>query len=70
MKALENYKKATPAKWRKVGDSLLLLSLLLPPYITTLPITEHQIIWLNFGVQLFSVAGKVLTNFFSETETP
>jgi hypothetical protein len=57
----EHYKKPTPVKWRKIGDACLLLSTLISG---TSLITEHQYI----AVTLMGVAGKFLTNFFSDEQ--
>jgi hypothetical protein len=63
---IKDYKKPTPVKWRKIGDSILLATLALSPMVMQLPLSEHQIIWVNFGLQAFGVIGKVITNFFKE----
>jgi hypothetical protein len=67
---IQQYQKPTPAKWRKIGDSLLLFTLTLTPMVMQLPLTEHQMLWVNFGIQAVGVFGKVVTNFFTETQTP
>lgn len=59
----KKYAKPTPAKWRKIGDSILFFSIGLQPMITTLPLTEHQMLWINFGIGALGVIGKTLTNF-------
>ena len=59
----KRYAAPTPEKFRKLGDSLLLLTVGLQPLVTTLPLTEHQMLWVNFGLSAFGVVAKVLTNF-------
>jgi hypothetical protein len=66
MGILENYKAPTPVKWRKIGDSILLVSTSMSTMVMGLPITEHQQLWLIFSVNAFGVIGKVITNLFKE----
>lgn len=68
MGILENYKAPTPVKWRKIGDSILLVSTSMSTMVMGLPITEHQQLWLIFSVNAFGVIGKVITNLFKEDE--
>lgn len=68
MNPLENYKAPTPVKWRKIGDAILLISTSLSTMIMGLPVSEHQQLWLIFGVNCTGVLGKVITNFFKEEE--
>jgi len=57
--SVEGYAKPTPAKWRKIGDALLLLS-------TTLAALNISHPTLAIGIQVTGVIGKFLTNFFHE----
>jgi hypothetical protein len=59
-KMIENYKKPTPKKWRKVGDTLLAMSTLAIP----LELTDHK--YLAISLFIFAVVGKFLTNFFAD----
>ena len=57
-----DYYKPTPVKWRKLGDTLLIVGLLL----TTYNIAEDIDKWIQVGALIFTIAGKFLTNFFTE----
>lgn len=58
---LKEYKKATPAKWRKLGDALLATSAMAMGYAA---LTKHETLTLVFII--VGIGGKFLTNFFSE----
>lgn len=57
---LNNYKKPTPLRWRRVGDALLAVSLVAVPA----ELSGHT--WLSISVFLVGVIGKFLTNLFSD----
>lgn len=58
----KNYKKPTPDKWRKIGDSLLAVSLFLGTATVMMPKVDKWIPMVSVG---FGVVGKFLTNFFA-----
>lgn len=58
---VSSYKKATPAKWRKLGDALLSVG----STITGFAIYEDEK-WVAIAALGVTVIGKFLTNFFSE----
>jgi hypothetical protein len=73
-KVLKNYYKPTPAKFRKLGDVLLVVGTSitmgtlmefdkLEKVFTSMEIKVAMVIALSFGV-----IGKFLTNFFTEKE--
>lgn len=62
----EYYKKPTPIKMRKLGDSILIAGPLLQSAIMGLPLTETQKIWVNFSITISTLIGKLITNFFTE----
>ena len=63
---MKKYYAPTPAKWRKVGDACLAAGITIQG--ATLA-TDY--IFLGFTGLILCVAGKVLTNFFTdETTTP
>lgn len=66
MKKLRQYWTPTPVKARKVGDALLLISASLTGAVMTLPVPDNTKLWINFGLTLFGVIGKVITNFAVE----
>lgn len=57
---VKRYKEPTPVFWRKVGDSFLIAG----TTITGFAIAEETK-WLAYASLISMVAGKVLTNFFS-----
>jgi hypothetical protein len=63
---MKNYYKPTPAKWRKIGDAILLTTATLSTLMMTAPFSDHTIsitVWL---LSVVGVVGKVLTNFFKD----
>lgn len=56
-----SYYKATPAKWRKLGDCLLGASTTITGYSIM-----NNLDWLALTSLGLGVIGKFLTNFFSE----
>lgn len=60
-KIIKNYYAPTPKKWRKIGDTLLALSLYAQ---TQEAFTVHT--KLMTGVAIAGLIGKFLTNFFTE----
>lgn len=55
------YKSPTPAKWRKIGDTLLLVGASLTEYLIA-----HDSIAMAQVALLCTVLGKVITNFATE----
>jgi hypothetical protein len=66
MNLSENYTAPTPVKWRKIGDTILLVSSSLSTMVMGLPISEHAQLWTVFVVNIIGVIGKVLTNLTKE----
>jgi ABC-type phosphate/phosphonate transport system permease subunit len=60
-KVTSNYMKPTPKKWRKLGDSLLAMSL-----FVTSTAAYNDIEWMIYTSAAIGIIGKFLTNFFSE----
>lgn len=58
---MKKYYAPTPAKWRKIGDSLLAAS----TTITTFAIYE-KVDWLAYIALFSGVIGKFLSNLFSK----
>lgn len=62
--SVKGYAKPTPAKWRKIGDGLLVAS----TTIATLNIQHPSV---AIAVQVTGVLGKFITNFFhDDTDAP
>ena len=62
---IKNYWAPTPKKWRKIGDALLAIALYAQ--------TQEALTGYSHAMQIISIvglAGKFLTNFFAEDETP
>lgn len=64
----KKYYEPTPKKWRKVGDTILIFCTAIQPMTMTLPLTDAQRVWVNFGIGVTGVVGKIITNFFSTEE--
>lgn len=58
----ESYDRPTPKKMRKLGDALLAVAACAMTYSIT---TKHEVIAVI--VMMIGVAGKFLTDFYSET---
>ena len=63
---LKNYYAPTPINMRKIGDAILLGSTSISGMIMGLPLSDNYKLWLTFGLNLFGVLGKVITNFFKD----
>jgi hypothetical protein len=61
----ENYAAPTPRTWRKIGDSLLIISTTASTYSILSDEPTIAVI-----IALFGVVGKLLTNFNTETPKP
>ena len=57
----QNYWAPTPKKWRKFGDTLLILSQSLAGYSILM---SHPYVGLT--ISLVGVLGKLITNFYSK----
>ena len=70
---INNYFKATPKKWRVIGDSLLAVSVFITENalssLQSGQATADEVLWVARGAIAIGVIGKFLTNFFKE-ETP
>ncbi len=65
-KANEYYSVPTSPKWRKIGDSILIGCASLSTAVMGLPLTDNQIKWVIFGLNVIGVGGKIITNLFKE----
>lgn len=63
---LKNYYAPTPINMRKIGDAILLGSTSVSGMVMGLPLSDNTKLWLTFGLNLFGVLGKVITNFFKD----
>jgi hypothetical protein len=63
---MKNYYKPTPAKWRKIGDAILLTTATLSTLMMTAPFNDHTIAITVWLLSVVGVVGKVLTNFFKD----
>jgi hypothetical protein len=63
---LKKYYSPTPAKFRKIGDSILFLCIGIQPLTQTLPLTDTHRLWINFGFSVAGVIAKTITNFFTD----
>lgn len=60
----KKYYAPTPKKWRKIGDTLLAVSLYAQGQQAFIGSTK-----LLTGIAIVGLVGKFLTNFFTEDET-
>lgn len=61
-KAVENYYKPTPFKWRVVGDSILIVGTTLTTVAGLLSLSPYVVA----AGAIFTALGKILTNFTSK----
>lgn len=64
----KNYYKSTPVKMRKIGDAILMFSVSISGMIMTLPVSDNAQKWLVFIIGAVGVAGKIITNFFTDED--
>lgn len=65
-KLIDNYKKPTPAKWRKIGDTCLLAAIAVEPMVQSMPLADEAMkAWIAWT---FSTA-LILLKFWSNTHT-
>lgn len=64
----EYYKIPTAPKWRKIGDTILLGCSSLSIAVMNLPLTDNQIKWVVFSINVVGIAGKLISNLFKEEE--
>lgn len=64
------YRARTPIKMRKLGDGILIAGPILQTAIMSLPLTDLQKTWINFGITIITLIGKLITNFFTEDPIP
>lgn len=64
----EKYAAPTPVKWRKIGDAILLGSTGLSALMMGTPIPDRVQTWVVFGLNVLGLAGKIITNFFTEED--
>lgn len=64
-----NYYQPTPVKWRKIGDAILAISLLLNGFFVGAPMSDEAKVWAVSISGLIGGIGKLVTNFFKEETT-
>lgn len=67
---IKHFYQPTPAKWRKIGDTILVGCTSLSGMIMGLPLTDNAKLWVIFTLNGVGVAGKMLTNFFKDDVIP
>lgn len=66
-KIVENYKKPTPKKWRKMGDVALLLAITIEPAIQSMPLANlYAKEWIVWGFSTCLILFKFYTNTKAE----
>ena len=60
------YKSNTPEKMRKLGDAILISGPVLQSATMSLPLTDQQMVWVNFSITIITLAGKIWTNFYAD----
>lgn len=59
---LDNYKKPTPNKWRKIGDYILVIQVFVTSSLPTWPLPEHQKVIIGSIVNFVGISLKFWTN--------
>ena len=66
MKAsFKNYGKPTPARWKRIGDAILILGTTLSASFTGMEVDKG---WIMAAI-LLTALGKMVPNLFSDDET-
>ncbi len=71
MKLWDNYKRATPVKWRKIGDFALIMLPVIQVGVMGAPAGTFTVIqqyWIGFGASILIPAFKFWTNTKKEEE--
>lgn len=55
-------------KLKKIGDAFLICSASLTTAVMGLPLSDNAIKWIVFGINLFGIAGKIITNVMCSDE--
>lgn len=61
-RTIENYSKPTPIKWRKIGDYILVLQVLITAQAPAWPIADNIKVWIVSGVNFLGTSIKFWTN--------
>lgn len=64
----KNYWSATPIRMRKIGDAILLGTATLSTLMMGAPFSDKTISVTVWALSVIGVVGKVITNFFKESE--
>lgn len=67
---IKHFYQPTPAKWRKIGDTILLGCTSLSGMVMGTPLSDTQKLWTITALNAIGVAGKMVTNFFKEDDAP
>ena len=68
METKNSYWSATPLRMRKIGDAILLGTATLSTLMMGAPFSDHTISVTVWALSVVGVVGKVITNFFKESE--
>lgn len=60
-----NYKKQTPEKWRKIGDSLMATGLFIGTVTVMIPKIDK---WVPMISAAFGIVGKFISTFFAKKD--
>ncbi len=63
------YYLPTPRLARKIGDSLMILFTGATPIVALAPIDETTKIWVNVVLGFGALLSKVISNFFTESDS-
>ena len=61
----ENWNKGTPARWRNIGDAMIVLGSGLGLIVATLPLPDSTKVWVIAGIGVIGTIGKFLIKLFS-----
>lgn len=67
---INNYKKPTPVKWRKIGDYILVVQVFITGSLPTWPLPENQKVIIGSIVNFIGVSLKFWTNTKKHPEDP
>lgn len=66
----ENYYSPTPKKYRKIGDTILMITTGLQPILAGAPMPEGIKVWVMVAISILGLIGKGITNLYTEEDEP
>ena len=66
---IQNYKKPTPIRWRKIGDYILVITGLVQTQLPMLPFADNVKMYVGMAVNFIGISLKFWTNTKKDDDT-